>query len=308
MKVLDLFAGVGGIRMGMESVGFETVYGNDLNKWCKHTYDLNHADPPLTVANINDVSAESLPDHDILTGGFPCQPFSAAGLRKGFKDDRGTLFFSIANILDVKKPKSFLLENVKGLVGHDKGRTLRAILKICDDLGYSVKFQVLNSKIHANVPQNRERIFLVGFKDESVFRNFVFPDPIPLTTYYWDLLEEDVDDKYLIKHKKFYDVVKEHMKEKGTAYQWRYNYVRTHMHKGVVPTLVCGGTTPIILTNQGLRHITPKEAFNLQGFPLDFKLPDISDNHLYRQAGNSVTSPLIGKIAEQIKLAYDRTP
>ena len=170
----------------------DRLQGNDLNKWCKFTYDLNHGDPPLTVANINDVDPESLPDHDILTGGFPCQPFSAAGLRKGFKDDRGTLFFSIANILDVKKPRSFLLENVKGLVGHDKGKTLRVILKICDDLGYHVRFQVLNSKIHANVPQNRERIFLVGFKSEEVFRQFRFPDPIPLTTMYWDLLEKDV--------------------------------------------------------------------------------------------------------------------
>ena len=307
MKVLDLFAGVGGVRMGMESVGFETVYGNDLNKWCKHTYDLNHSDPPLTVANINDVDPVTLPDHDILTGGFPCQPFSAAGLRKGFKDDRGTLFFSIANILDIKKPQAFLLENVKGLVGHDKGKTLRVILKICDDLGYNVKFQVLNSKIHANVPQNRERIFLVGFKNMDTFRNFMFPDPTPLTTMYWDLLEKDVDDKYYIKNKPFYDKVVNHMTARGTAYQWRYNYVRTHMHEGVVPTLVCGGTNPIIIDDNGLRFITPKEAFNLQGFPLDFKIPDISDNHLYRQSGNSVTAPLIGRIAEQMKLAVDRT-
>ena len=244
--------------------------------------------------------------HDILTGGFPCQPFSAAGLRKGFKDDRGTLFFSIANILDVKKPRSFLLENVKGLVGHDKGKTLRVILKICDDLGYHVRFQVLNSKIHANVPQNRERIFLVGFKSEEVFRQFRFPDPIPLTTMYWDLLEKDVDDKYYIENKPFYEKVKPHMTDRGTAYQWRYNYVRTHMHRGVVPTLVCGGTNPIIIDDRGLRFITPKEAFNFQGFPLDFKMPDISDNHLYRQSGNSVTSPLIGRIAQEIKNAYER--
>ena len=143
----------------------------------------------------------------------------------------------------------------------------------------------------------------------EVFRQFRFPDEIPLTTMYWDLLEKDVDDKYYIHNKPFYEKVKPHMTDRGTAYQWRYNYVRT-MNIGctvvLYPLLYVVVHNPIIIDDKGLRFITPKEAFNLQGFPLDFKMPDISDNHLYRQSGNSVTSPLIGRIAQQIKNAYER--
>lgn len=301
-KVLDLFAGVGGIRLGMEYAGFETVFANDFEKKCSATYDLNHSAPKLDNRNLQEIDPESLPDHDILTGGFPCQPFSRAGLQKGFADRRGVLFFTIADILQVKKPKAFLLENVKGLVNHDGGRTLSTILEICNNLGYHTQFRVLNTKKHGNVPQNRERVFLVGFRDRDSYAAFQYPEEIPLDCTFWDFLEDKVDDKYYINDTPLYDKVKYDIVDPAHSYQWRYGYVRQHKHGGVVPTLVTGGTNPLIIVDDGIRYLTPKETFNLQGFPVNFQMPDISDNALYKQSGNSVSVPVIARLAEQMKL------
>lgn len=298
MKVLDLFAGVGGIRMGFSNAGFTTAMSCDFDKNCALTYNLNHNQPPLAIDDVSCLNADDMPSFDVLTAGFPCQPFSFAGKRLGFSETRGTLFFDIARILSQGKPQVVFLENVKGLVGHNDGSTFQTILSVLNELGYFVKYQVLNSK-HYNVPQNRERIYIVGFRDRDQYEAFHFPQPTDLTTSVFDLVEDDIDEKYYIGES-LYNKVKDQITDPAHVYQWRYNYVRQHKTPGVCPCLVTGRTNPLIIDTDGIRYLTPKETFNVQGFPLDFKLPEIADRHLYKQSGNSVSVPVITAIAKEI--------
>ena len=201
IRTIDLFAGIGGVRIGFESAGFHTVFANDFEQKCKYTYDLNFENTPLTVEDIRKIKIESLPYFDFLLGGFPCQPFSVAGYRHGFKDKkgRGNLFFDIVRIIEERQPIGFLLENVKNLENHDNGRTLRVITETLDSIGYDVSAEVLNTMDFGNLPQNRERIYIIGFrKDTSFMQNFVFPNRIKRTLDVKDILEspKDIDQKY----------------------------------------------------------------------------------------------------------------
>lgn len=305
-RTLDLFAGVGGIRLGFDQAGFKTVYANDIEPSCKETYDLNFEDAKLHIEDINCVKIDDLPEFDVLLAGFPCQPFSIAGYRKGFCDEgRGDLFFKIAEILDERRPKAFLLENVKNLKGHDSGKTFEIISKTLQDLGYHFKHAVLNAMEYGNIPQNRERIYIVGFLSSDACSNFKFPEEIPLKCSFREFLEKDVPEKYHYEGKFLYDKIKDDVKSMDTVYQWRRKYVRDNK-KGVVPTLTAnmgtgGHNVPIILEKNGIRKLTPKECFMFQGYPSTFKLPDISDGKLYKQAGNSVVVPVIKRIAENMK-------
>jgi DNA (cytosine-5)-methyltransferase 1 len=308
---LDLFAGVGGIRIGFEKAGFETVFSNDYEPKCKDTFDLNFDHAQLTVGDIREINTKDLPDFDFLLGGFPCQPFSIAGRRQGFGDekDRGNLFFDILRIIKAKKPTGFLLENVKNMQGHDKGNTFRIIQEELDNLGYDIKFQVLNSMEYGNVPQNRERIYIVGFKKSlKLIDKFEFPKKTKLTKSIEDILEKDVDDKYYYNDKPLYEKLKDEPMKKNTVYQWRRIYLRENK-SGVCPTLTAnmgtgGHNVPIIKDHKGIRKLTPRECARIQGFPNSYKLPkDIADSHLYKQFGNSVSVPVITKIAKNIKKA-----
>ena len=308
-RTLDLFAGVGGIRLGFEKAGFKTVFANDSDKSCKLTYDLNFNKPKLNTKDIWELSILKIPKFDVLLGGFPCQAFSIAGNRGGFKDHKvgGNLFFRIAEILEARKPKAFLLENVKNLKGHDEGKTFKIIKKTLEkDLGYYTKSKVLNSMKHGNIPQNRERIFIVGFLDEKKKEAFNFPDEIPLTKNFRDFIKKKANKKYYYNDKPLYDKIKNDINSKNTVYQWRRKYVRENK-KGVVPTLTAnmgrgGHNVPIIKNTIGIRKLTPKECFRLQGFLAKFKLPKkLSDSNLYHQAGNSVTVSVIKRIAKNIK-------
>jgi DNA (cytosine-5)-methyltransferase 1 len=311
---IDLFAGVGGIRIGFERAGFETAFANDFDPYCKVTYDLNFKTVPLTVADIAKVKSSTLPNFDLLLGGFPCQPFSIAGYRRGFTDTgRGDLFFEIIRILRDKQPQAVFLENVKNLRTHDGGRTFKIISEALDDLGYHVKAQVLNSMQYGNVPQNRERIYIVGFKSLKQYEAFEFPAPLNLTKKVVDLLEddEDVDAKYYYNEHTLFDTLKKDMKSKGTVYQWRRVYVRENK-SGVSPTLTAnmgtgGHNVPLIKTQKGIRKFTPRECARLQGFPESYKLPkDLTDTKLYKQFGNSVTVPVIERVARQIMKALEQ--
>ena len=312
LKTLDLFAGVGGIRLGFENAGFKTVFANDFDKTCKDTYDLNFSEPKLTIKDIWEVDIKEIPEFDILLGGFPCQAFSIAGYRKGFRDDkgRGNLFFRIAEILEERKPKAFLLENVKNLKGHDKGKTFKVIKKTLEKLGYHIKSKILNSMEYGNIPQNRERIFIVGFLDKNKAEAFDFPKEINLTKHFKEYVSNEAEDKYYYNDKPLYDKIKNDINSEETVYQWRRKYVRTNK-KGVVPTLTAnmglgGHNVPIIKNHKGIRKLTPKETFMLQGFSKSFKLPEnLSDAKLYHQAGNSVTVPVIKRIAENMRIVLD---
>lgn len=308
-KTLDLFAGVGGIRIGFERAGFETVFGNDFDAYCKVTYDLNSKKVPLTVGDIAKIKSEDLPSFDILLGGFPCQPFSIAGYRRGFLDTgRGDLFFEIIRILRDKKPQAVFLENVKNLKSHDGGKTFKIISDALEDLDYHVKVKVLNSVEYGNVPQNRERVYIVGFKSKKAFDAFEFPAPVKLTKSIKDILDVSVDKKYYYNDHPLYEQLKETIKSKDTVYQWRRIYVRENK-SGVCPTLTAnmgtgGHNVPLIKDNKGIRKLTPRECARLQGFPDDYILPaKLADMRLYKQFGNSVTVSVIERVAEQIKKA-----
>lgn len=310
-RTIDLFAGVGGIRIGFEKAGFKTVFANDFEPNCKLTYDLNFKDTKLIVEDIRKVGIDDLPEFDFLLGGFPCQAFSIAGYRQGFSDkkDRGNLFFDVARIIETKKPEGFLLENVKNLKSHDGGKTFRIIEETLQNLGYHIKAKVLNSMEYGNIPQNRERIYIVGFKNKTYADKFTFPDPIKLTVKITDLLEKNVDEKYYYNGKPLFNKLKNHIKEEGKVYQWRRQYVRENK-KGVCPTLTAnmgmgGHNVPIIKDKKGIRKLTPLECARIQGFPTDYKLPPLADSTLYKQFGNSVSVPVLEAVAKQIKKAID---
>jgi len=307
-KTVDLFAGIGGIRLGFERAGFETVFSNDFEPACKNTFDLNFDNSKLVVEDITKIDAKELPKFDFLLGGFPCQAFSIAGYRKGFKDDkgRGNLFFDVARILDEKKPMGFLLENVKNLRTHDNGRTFEIIERTLKELGYHVKSKVLNSMEYGNVPQNRERIYIVGFKDKKHIDAFEFPEKIPLKKSVLDLLEKKpVEDKYIYDGKPLFDRIKNDVNEVGAVYQWRRQYVRKNK-KGVCPTLTAnmgmgGHNVPIIFDGKNIRKLTPRECARIQGYDDSYKLPaNLPDSKIYKQIGNSVSVPVVERIAEQI--------
>lgn len=308
-RTLDLFAGVGGIRIGFENAGFKTVFANDFEKNCKTTYDLNFKNSKLVVEDIRNIKVEDLPDFDFLLGGFPCQPFSIAGYRQGFDDkrERGNLFFNIAHILDKRRPEGFLLENVKNLRTHDEGRTFKIISETLQDLGYHIKVKVLNSMEYGNTPQNRERVYIVGFKNKKYHDKFEFPAPQKLTKKITDLLEKDVAEKYYYNGKPLFDKLKDFVKEVGKVYQWRRQYVRENK-KNVCPTLTAnmgmgGHNVPIIKDRKGIRKLTPLECARLQGFPDSFQLPALADSALYKQFGNSVTVTVLERIAKQMMIA-----
>jgi DNA (cytosine-5)-methyltransferase 1 len=307
---VGLFAGVGGIELGFKRSGFEVVWANEIDKKASITYRLNH-NHPLATEDLNNIKSDDIPDMDILLAGFPCQAFSVAGYRRGFEDERGNVFFQLVRVIRDKKPPIIFLENVKNLVGHDNGNTFRVILDMLHQNGYFIKTKVMNASDYGNIPQNRERIYIVGFLNEKQHDNFEFPKPVELTKTLTDLIDfnNKVDVKYYYTREKykFYDELEREMTNMNTLYQWRRVYVRENK-SNLCPTLTAnmgtgGHNVPLILTKHGIRKLTPKECFNLQGFPDDFKLPNVAQSHLYKQAGNSVVVPIIERIADKIKKA-----
>ena len=312
-RTIDLFAGIGGVRIGFEKAGFQTVFANDFDPYCKPTYDLNFKTTKLTVGDIREIDIDSLPDFDFLLGGFPCQAFSIAGYRKGFQDeDRGNLFFDVAKIIEKRQPKGFLLENVKNLQSHDKGNTFKVIIDTLKSLGYHIKSKVLNSMEYGNVPQSRERIYIVGFKDKNYIDNFEFPKPVKRTIKIKDLLDKEVDQKYYYNGKPLFEKLDGNVTKTDTVYQWRRKYVRENK-SNVCPTLTAnmgmgGHNVPIIKDKKGIRKLTPQECIRFQGFPNNYKLPkDLADSRVYKQIGNSVTATVIEGIAKAMKKAVEKT-
>lgn len=309
LKTADLFSGIGGIREGFERAGFETVIAIDQDKYCKQTYDLNFPDLPMTMADINTLDPQALPDFDILLAGFPCQPFSVAGKKDGFRDkERGNAFFSVMKIVDAKHPQVIFLENVKNLHTHDNKRTYAVIKEQLEKRGYHVKEDVLNSLDYGNVPQNRERIYIIAFKSKIACDRFRFPGKVPLSKKITSILEKDVDEKYYYRQGWLYDRIFDKMDDQNYIYQWRRVYLRKNSKPGVCFTLTAnmgmgGHNVPLLRDHKGLRRLTPKECGRLQGFRENFKLPPISDIQLYKQFGNSVTVTVVSRLAGNIRKA-----
>jgi len=316
MNFIDLFSGIGGIKLGFEKNGFTSVFSTDFDAYCKTTFDYNFSknfqiNAELYLKDIAQVSSDIFPKFELLTGGFPCQPFSIAGYRKGFTDKgRGDLFYEIIRILRDRKPKAFLLENVKNLKNHDKGNTLKLIYSELENIGYYVKDAVLNTMEYGNLPQNRERIYILGFLSKNEFDKFQFPKKIKLTKNIHDcLILNKVEEKYYYNGKPLYEKLKNDVTKKNTVYQWRRKYVRENK-SNACPTLTAnmgtgGHNVPIIKDNYGIRKLTPRECANFQGFSQEYMLPKIADSQLYKQIGNSVSIPVIERIAKQVEKAME---
>jgi len=309
-KFIDLFAGIGGFRLAMQNVGGVCTYSSEWNINSKKTYLENFGEIPFGDITQERIKRYIPKQFDVLCAGFPCQAFSIAGYQKGFSDTRGTLFFDIQQIVEKHRPKVIFLENVKNLVSHDKGRTFKTILDVLENkLKYKVFYKVLNSMDYANIPQNRERIFIVAFDPIQVpnYKEFRFPMKIKLTKTIHDFIEKGKQDEkyYYGKTHKYFPELDKVMKSKDTVYQWRRIYVRENKSQ-VCPTLTAnmgtgGHNVPLIRDNYGIRKLTPKECFAFQGYPMDkFILPKMADSKLYMQAGNSVTTTLVERISKEI--------
>lgn len=308
-KFIDLFAGIGGFRLALQNTGGKCVYTSEWENAAKKTYRENFGEIPF-----GDITKESTKNYipqgfDVLCAGFPCQAFSIAGNRKGFADTRGTLFFDVEQIINKHRPKVVFLENVKNLVTHDKGKTFKTIIEVLEkNMGYEVYSSVLNSMTHANIPQNRERIFIVAFDPKQVpnFKEFKFPEKIELTKSIHNILEKgkQEDRYYYPKSHQYYPELDKAMVSRDTVYQWRRVYVRENK-SNVCPTLTAnmgtgGHNVPLIRDNFGIRKLTPRECFSFQGYPQNYILPNLANGRLYKQAGNSVTTILIERIAHEI--------
>lgn len=306
---IDLFAGIGGFRIALQSLGGKCVFSSEWDANAQKTYFYNFGEIPY-----GDITKESIknciPDgFDVLCAGFPCQAFSIAGYRKGFEDTRGTLFFDVAEIIKRKRPKAVFLENVKNLYTHDNGKTFAVIKATLEELGYVVYHKVMNSMEYANVPQNRERIFIVCFDPKQVknHHQFLFPHKTELTHTIHDCIDPEINDKALFYGAKFihYEELKRDMVSMDTIYQWRRQYVRENK-SNVCPTLTAnmgtgGHNVPLILTKYGIRKLSPKECINFQGYPKEYQFPtSIANSAKYKQAGNSVVVPLITKVCQNI--------
>lgn len=307
-KFIDLFAGIGGIRLAYQNTGGKCVFTSEWNKFAKKTYEANFGEVPF--GDITEIDEKNIPDHDVLLAGFPCQPFSIAGVSKknalgrkhGFLDEtQGTLFFDIARIIAEKKPRSFMLENVKNLVSHDKGNTFKVIKKTLTELGYSVFHQVLDSKHF--VPQHRERIIIVGFlKDEfedSI--DFSFPKMPERQSVFNDILQKSVDSKYTLSDKLWNYLQAYAAKHKAKGNGFGYGLTDLNGISRTISARYYKDGAEVLIPQKGKnpRRLTPRECARLQGFPEEFIIP-VSDNQAYRQFGNSVTVPLIQSVAKKI--------
>ena len=319
-KSVDLFAGIGGIRLGFDKAfkkDIETVFVSEWDKKAQETYRANFKDKFDIQGDITQIEEKKIPQHDILLAGFPCQAFSLAGLKKGFEDARGTLFFDVARIAEYHKPKVIFCENVKNLVNHDRGKTFKVIRRILENLGYKVYEKILNSK-NFGVPQNRERIYIVAFREDIDSSDFSFPEETADSKVIADIMEEkEVSPKYYLSDVYLDSLIrhKERHESKGNGFGYEIKKLDE-----IANTLVCGGMgrernliidrrltnfTPVThikgkINKKYIRKMTPREWARLQGFPDDFKFV-VADTHLYKQFGNSVTVSVIEAIAKKIK-------
>tara|TARA_B100001175_G_C19514432_1_gene646265 strand:- start:8454 stop:9425 length:972 start_codon:yes stop_codon:yes gene_type:complete len=309
-KFIDLFAGTGAFSYALEKNNkFECVFANDMVKSSKQIYELNNPTHSFTLQDLNTINVDNIPSHNILCGGFPCQPFSIAGNKKGFEDKRSNVFWKIVEILEKHNPEIIILENVKNLKSHDKGNTYKTIEEKLTNIGYFIKTSILDTNKITNIPQHRERIYILGFKNKELHDKFNFDFDYKEQGKICDLLEKDVDNKYYYtnRFKVFNEVNNSVTKniEENVLYQYRRYYVRENK-SNCCPTLTAnmgggGHNVPILRDEKGVRKLTPRECFNLQGFPPDYKLPELCDSALYKLAGNAVSVPVVSLIVNKLE-------
>lgn len=309
IKFIDLFAGTGAFTFAFEkNKRFQCIFANDMVKHSQAIYELNHDKSHFVLSDLNTIDVSQIPQHNLLCGGFPCQPFSIAGNKQGFNDTRSNVFWKIIQILKTHTPEYIVLENVKNLKTHDKGQTYNIIESNLQSIGYHIKTAILDTNKITQIPQHRERIYIVGFRDKKKYDKFNFDFPIQEQGKITDLLESDIADKYYYSNRyKVYDTIKNGVIKdisENVLYQYRRYYVRENKN-GCCPTLTAnmgsgGHNVPLLKDKKGIRKLTPRECFNLQGFPANYKLPDLSDGSLYKLAGNAVSVPVVQLIVEKL--------
>ena len=297
---IDLFAGIGGMRLAFEGAGGECVFSSEWDRFAQITYSANFQDVP--AGDITKIHESEIPKHDVLVGGFPCQPFSQAGLKKGFEDTRGTLFFDVARIIDFHKPQIVLLENVKGFLTQDGGNSFRVVLRTLDDLGYQTSHFLLNAR-DFGLPQNRERVFIVAFNKKKFGNlNFKLHFPRRIEVNVGQILEKQVDPKYTISDRLWagHQMRLERHRKNGNGFGYRIFNSRSPYTSTISARYYKDGSEILISqTRKNPRKITPREAARLQGFPESFVIP-VSDTQAYKQFGNSVAVPVVSVLAKQL--------
>ena len=307
-SVCSLFSGIGGIDLGFIQAGFDIVWANEMDAAACRTYRHNFPNTNLIEGDIKRIATSDIPDCDVLTAGFPCQPFSIAGLQKGFKDRDGNLFFEITRIIDAKRPKVVFLENVPNLMEHDDGKTFLVIFNGLAQFGYTVYYRVLASNDYGNLPQIRKRIYIVAIREDISNRLYQYPEPMELTLKSSDIINRSVKqhDIYYYTEDKMYDRLVAHMKERKAIYRITDTEVRWTKNQ-MCPTLTANMGTHkdrvhVVWDDYGIRKMTLRECLDFQGFPKGFYFPNtITIDDAYKQIGNTVSVPVIARLATKIK-------
>lgn len=308
MKVASLFSGIGGIDLGFRQAGFDVVWANEMDAAACRTYRYNFPNANLVEGDIKKISEDMIPDFDVLVAGFPCQPFSIAGLQKGFKDRDGNLFFEITRIIEKKRPKVVFLENVPNLMEHDEGKTFLVIYNSLAQLGYAVYYRILAANEYGNLPQIRKRIYIIAVREDLANQKFVYPDPIELELQSSDIIKRSVKqhDIYYYTEGNMYELLTSRMKDHMAIYRLTDTEVRWTKGR-MCPTLTANMGTHkdrvhVVWDNYGVRKLTLRECLDFQGFPKEVYFPKtITINDAYKQIGNTVPVPVIKRLAEAIK-------
>lgn len=307
-SVCSLFSGIGGTDLGFIQAGFDIVWANEMDAAACRTYRHNFPNTNLIEGDIKRIATSDIPDCDVLTACFPCQPFSIAGLQKGFKDRDGNLFFEITRIIDAKRPKVVFLENVPNLMEHDDGKTFLVIFNGLAQFGYTVYYRVLASNDYGNLPQIRKRIYIVAIREDISNRLYQYPEPMKLTLKSSDIINRSVKqhDIYYYTEGKMYDRLVAHMKDRKAIYRITDTEVRWTKNQ-MCPTLTANMGTHkdrvhVVWDDYGIRKMTLRECLDFQGFPKEFYFPNtITIDDAYKQIGNTVSVPVIARLATKIK-------
>jgi len=311
LRVGSMFAGIGGICLGFKSTGANLVWANEIDRFACTTYRHNFGSNYLVEGDIRKIDLLAIPDIDVLTAGFPCQPFSIMGKQQGFGDPRGTMYFEILRVIDAKRPQVVFLENVKNLVKHDNGMTFLTIYNTLAERGFGVKYAVLGANTHANIPQYRDRIFIVGFLNHSNMERFSFPSELPLTKTITDIIDRNVqvsENYYYGTLNRYYEILNARMTDNTAIYRIDDSGVAMRAWN-ICPTLKANMGTyhdrvPIIRDSYGIRKLTHSDCLALQGFPKGYRFPQIPQHQVYKQLGNTVCIPVVSRIAQEISRVF----
>ena len=307
MRVGSMFAGIGGICLGFMQAGAQVVWANEKDRFACATYRYNFGSDYLIEDDIQNVIPDQIPDIDILTAGFPCQPFSKMGRQQGFRDNRGSLYYEILRVIDAKHPRILLLENVKNLLNHDNGQTFLTIYNSLAERGYAIKYSVLSPYTHADIPQLRDRIFIAAFLDYVELSRFSFPSEVQLTKSINDIIDRSATvskEYYYDQTSCYYSSLNDRMTNDNSIYRIDDSGIATKAWT-LCPTLKANMGTykdrvPVVRDNFGIRKLTPADCLAFQGFPRSYSFPLINKNEIYKQLGNTVCVPVVKRIADAI--------